>query len=568
MNKLASFILLATVTLAGCNATRSTITNTQTIWSTKNKCTRITNEDVAVINSKNLVNEVTDARVCYGTASEACNVRMYQIMVGSFVHGDGGAPGYEKAWGPSVKQGNLRGIIDSLAYIKSTGVNAIWLTPVFASYPIEGQAPFDYKLDGTGYFTSDYFTIDPKWGSKEEMQELVNKAHEMGLRVILDGVFGHAKTNVVATSPKGNKLVLSRTCNSEIGSTESMGLKVGTCYDLEQSLPFLQEVAEYWINEVKIDGWRLDQAYQLLPKHWQEMTKTIKTASADPNNAYQLAGKTVQPLGYMVAEIWSSPKNIQNRVFVNDAVESAFNFPTRNTLMSVIAENNGDCGAQASDLNKALLQVRGYSLNAMLNTFITNHDVLRIGDALQRAGYEQEGVKNATYYDAHAAALSFIASVSGPLTMYYGDETGDELEDFVMTPNNCAPIDRCDDHVSRTDSTINNLDAKQKALQTKVAQMLQLRDEHPSLPYGTRTHLFSDNTIFVDLKKYQNDQVLYVLNTGTNDRKVEIQPDVLQTFGLDKCNFQDLLNNNAIVTPNALTIKALSGNFYNIVCTD
>ncbi len=577
MKKLASLICLATMAIVGCNdsssdsASNDSTNNEPTTTAT---CERFADTQDVVIDTTSLVNAVTKDRACYGTDGEACDIRMYQIMVGSFIHGESGAPGYYKSWGPSVKQGNLRGIIDNLDYIKSTGVNAIWLTPVFASYPIDGQEENFYKLDGTGYYTSDYFTIDPKWGSKEEMKELVDKAHAKGLRVILDGVFGHAKANIESIeSPKGNKLVLSNICNAEFGGTEEMWTPVCTCYDLDKSLPYLQEVAEYWINELKIDGWRLDQAYQLLPKHWQKITQTIKEASANPDNAYKLADKTVQPLGYMVAEVWSTAKNIQDRAFKDDAIESAFDFPTRDTLMSIIAEADeldGKCGSKASELNTALLQVRDtYSPKAMLNTFVTNHDIIRIGDALQRAGYEQDGVeKTDTYYDAHAAIFSFISSVSGPVTVYYGDETGDEVEGFVKTPDNCAELNWCDDHVSRTDSTINSLDDKQKALQKRIATMLQLRDAHPSLPHGIRTHLFSDNSIFVDLKQYQDDKVLYVLNTGTSDRKVTIQTEVLQKFAIDQCTFKDLLNNNATVDPNDLAAKALSGNFYHIVCAD
>ena len=68
------------------------------------------------------------------------------------------------------------------------------------------------KLDGTGYFTSDYFTIDPKFGTIEDLKELVNKAHAKGMYVMLDGVFGHAKANVNTKSPQGHTLVLNRKC--------------------------------------------------------------------------------------------------------------------------------------------------------------------------------------------------------------------------------------------------------------------------------------------------------------------------------------------------------------------
>ena len=122
-------------------------------------------------------------------------------MVGSFQHGDGGASGYGDMWGPEGhrKNGNLRGIINSLDYIKDLGMNAIWMTPIFDSTNGQGGE----KLQATGYFCTNYFKIDPKFGTEDEFDELVRKAHEKGIYVILDGVFGH-HGGVNQVSPGGN----------------------------------------------------------------------------------------------------------------------------------------------------------------------------------------------------------------------------------------------------------------------------------------------------------------------------------------------------------------------------
>ena len=114
---------------------------------------------------------------------------IYQIMVGSFVHSDKGAEGYDNMWGPEGerKDGNLRGVISALDHIAGLGVNAIWLTPIFDSSKADGGE----KLQATGYFANDYFSIDPHFGTDDDLRELIAKAHERGLYVLLDGVFGH-----------------------------------------------------------------------------------------------------------------------------------------------------------------------------------------------------------------------------------------------------------------------------------------------------------------------------------------------------------------------------------------
>lgn len=114
------------------------------------------------------------------TQAKANDLRIYQIMVESFVDGEKGT-GHGTGYGTSHHQGDLQGIIDSLDYIKSLGMNAIWMTPIFNSEPVAGQVHWDDRLDATGYFATDYFAIDPRFGTLEQAKELVEKAHAKGL---------------------------------------------------------------------------------------------------------------------------------------------------------------------------------------------------------------------------------------------------------------------------------------------------------------------------------------------------------------------------------------------------
>jgi glycosidase len=79
--------------------------------------------------------------------------------------------------------GDLRGVIDRLDYIASLGIDAIWFNPCFAS-------PF---LDA-GYDVADYLTVAPRYGTNDDLVELVAKARERGIRVLLDLVVGHTST--------------------------------------------------------------------------------------------------------------------------------------------------------------------------------------------------------------------------------------------------------------------------------------------------------------------------------------------------------------------------------------
>ena len=232
--KLLALALVSSLVLCSCASNTETTQNKKTVlpWMKKVECVRSSVDTPATITLENL-SLAQNTTGCYGSDKNFCNIRMYQIMVESFKHGENGASGYTSAWGPSKHDGNLRGIIDSLDYIKSTGVNAIWLTPIFETKEIQGQDASFNKLDGTGYFTSDYFAIDPKFGTKKESIELVNKAHSKGMYVMLDGVFGHAKVNMPEKSPKGNTVVFDKNCRQLLGYKEKLSLQYGTCFDLE-----------------------------------------------------------------------------------------------------------------------------------------------------------------------------------------------------------------------------------------------------------------------------------------------------------------------------------------------
>lgn len=503
---------------------------------------------------------------CYGKDDPFCGLRIYQIMVESFNHGEGGAPGYVYAWGPARHNGNLKGIIDKLDYIKSTGVNAIWLTPIFVSEPLPSQDKNADKLDGTGYYTSDYFTIDPKFGTKEEFIKLVELAHEKGLYVFLDGVLGHAKSNIKLKSPGGNELVTSKRCRDAWGQIDKAN-STYWCFDTAKSMAFYKELLSYWIKTAKIDGWRFDQMYQLEPAYWKELNKTITETAR--KTVYKVNGRKVHPLGYSVGEMWSGDtKAITKNAYADENMNSAFNFPLRYQLLKVLATNDDifaadSCSQPASTLAQAYEDMRFYPSTAMPNNIVSNHDFPRFGDLIQRAGFGKDGVKDDDYFRRHKAAYSFIAAASGPLTMYYNDEIGSELPGFVDQPGNCGDVCRCDDHVGRTDGQFDNLSAGEQDLKNYIAGIYALRDKYPSLAFGERTHVYSDENLYVDLKSYKDEKILYVLNSSTGTGTLSFSQDVTARIsgGKMQCDLKNLLSGE-VASEGELKISGLSGNFY------
>ena len=417
-------------------------------------------------------------------------------MVEAYADGDS-TRGSGSGWGPSHHLGDLRGITQQLSRIAELGVNAIWLTPVFDS---DRHAEEDDRLDATGYFARDYFSIDPEFGSLEDARRLVDAAHALGLYVFFDGVFGHHKGDVVP-SPTG------RVPAGPSNPVEYPG-----------SLDFYTEVALHWIDELNIDGWRLDQAYQVPPPMWRRIREAVEQHCRQRD----LEGNQWGTLGYMVAEVWRGEAEIARDAYgpaSTPALLSAFDFPLRYRLVQTLAvEESGRGGLPASHLAAGYATHAAYPPHAVPNLMLSNHDLLRFGDLIERAGLG--GPDTAQYWARLRAAHSFLAAYTGPVTFYYGEETGDEVAGFAArVEDKCWEVFQCDDHVARTSGRFTNLPPAAEKLREYVASLMRVRARHPALWNGSRQSLVAGEALLVDMKVYGEDRVLYLLNTGGTNRR-------------------------------------------------
>lgn len=453
------------------------------------------------------------------TYEKAMNLRIYQVMTESFIDGDASI-GYGLGYGTSHHNGDIRGIIDSLDYIKGLGFNAIWLTPVFESVALPSQDLAADRLDATGYYASNFFAIDPNFGTMDDARELVEKAHEKGLYVLFDGVFGHFKNNAEDyPSPEARSLTTS-------------GLPVagtGRLAEYPDDLDFFKEVASYWVKELKIDGWRLDQAYQVPLDAWVEIRAAVQEASSSVTYTNS-AGETVSPLGYMVAEIWKGESDIAAEAYGsedNPALCSAFDFPVRYALVQALAvEESGTNNPTPARLRNGFNSHSAYPSHAVPNGFLGNHDLVRFGDLLQRGGIADPA--DTGYWLRHKAAYSFLAAYTGPITLYYGEEIGQQVPNYAnQVTLNCADQGLCDDHVARTSGKIEGLPSgedrivfdaseQQAGLRDYLRNLMAMRAQEPALYRGTRTSIVTPTDVagalYADYKAQGDEAVIYLLN--------------------------------------------------------
>ena len=194
----------------------------------------------------------------------------YQIFPDRFRNGDpsNDPPGVEP-WGAEPTRenffgGDLAGVTEGLPYIKELGCNALYLNPIF-------QAGTNHRYD-----TDDYFEIDPALGDDADFDRLITRAHELGVRVVLDGVFNHCGVGFAPFSDVVVNGLDSRYRGwfdvydfpVRVGEPANYATCGGAHYlpRLNTREPeveaFIHEVALHWLSR-GIDGWRLDVPYEI-----------------------------------------------------------------------------------------------------------------------------------------------------------------------------------------------------------------------------------------------------------------------------------------------------------------
>jgi len=161
-----------------------------------------------------------------------------------------------------TNEGTFNAFSNELPKVKALGVNILWFMPTFPISTTKSKGPL-----GSYYAVSDYKGVNPEYGSLEDLKSLVNKAHEMGMYVIFDWVPGHTGWDHVWIKEHPEFYL-----KNEAGEIiDPIDPRTGESFgwtdvaDLDYDNPAMREAMKeamlYWIKEVDIDGYRVDQAY-------------------------------------------------------------------------------------------------------------------------------------------------------------------------------------------------------------------------------------------------------------------------------------------------------------------
>lgn len=396
---------------------------------------------------------------------------VYNIFPDSFAAGKRLAPN----GAPPCRGGTVRGVTENLDYIASLGFNCIYLNPIFAARSYHR------------YDTLDYYRIDPHMGAEDDLRDLVRRAHALGIRVILDGVFNHVSSDHPFFRDVLEKGRASRYYSCFYALPETPRLPAAgelpgyTCFSYVADMPktntadpFLRQyfcdVGAYWVRKFDVDGWRLDVANELDDGFLRAFRASVKAAKSD---------------ALIVGEVWENAAHYLG----GDMLDSAMNYDFRRYCRRFFAEQTVDAETFDTNVSTLLLRYNENALFAQLN-LLDSHDVSRF---LSLCGGKTERME---------LAVLLQMTFPGMPCVFYGDEKGlcGESE-----PEYRRPME---------------WDAS-SPLEEVYRRMIALRKTHPALRCGSFHTELACGGVYRYSRVWNGTKITVAMNLGAEPVKAE-----------------------------------------------
>lgn len=333
------------------------------------------------------------------------NAIIYHILIDRFA-------GYTQPehWErPEFIGGNLRGIIEKLDYLQDLGVNAIWLSP------------FCQTSAYHGYHVTDFFKVDPRFGTLEELRELIDQSHTANIKIIADFVPNHlSREHLFFKAAQADqsseyypwfffkKWPHKYRCFLSFPEIPKINLQY------PRARRHIIDAAKYWLS-LGIDGFRLDHCIGPAHDFWQDFRKQIKADYPDCvliGEAWLMGIKFRELNTINIRRKWliwlmgQAPERLYSDYIgeLDGVLDFKFQFIMQELALGKIDKNTA--------IDKSRKHFAKFPPGFYLATFLDNHDMNRF---LFTSGQDKEKLK-------HAAETQF--SFPGPKIIYYGTESG------------------------------------------------------------------------------------------------------------------------------------------------
>ena len=471
------------------------------------------------------------------------NSVFYEVFVRSFYDSDGDGIG------------DLNGLTQKLDYLNDgdpnthddLGINGIWLMPIHPSPSYHGYDVIDYKA------------INPDYGTMDDFASFLNEAHNRGIKVIIDFVMNHSSSQhqwfIDSKNNTNNKRDYYRWSATDPGYEGPWGQPVwhyhssGYYYglfwsgmpDINYGEPQVKDsmfqVANYWLNDIGIDGFRLDAIGGIF-EEGEIMLDLPETVQFWKDfNAYT---KSVAPESFSVGEAWTNTSKVV-RYVEDDGLDFCFEFDLASRILNAVNYGN------ASSLQDQMTLIYSTYPHLQWGTFLTNHDMNRVMDF-----FEGDDEK-------YKLAASIYLTLPGVPYIYYGEEIGmlgSKPDEDIRRPMQWSNTYQGGFTSGTPWNNLNsnypdyNVESEQEnpaSIFNRYKKMIQIRNLKPSLQTGNYLEAYSEkDEIFSFIRVLQNDTTIVVINTSNHSlQNVSIN---LTAAGLSNGSYTwwELMNNNLV----------------------
>lgn len=393
-------------------------------------------------------------------------------------------------WGdiPNPKSfagGDLKGILSKLDYIKALGCDALYLTPIFKS-------PSNHKYD-----IVDYFDVDPDFGDKTDLKNLVKELHNREMKLVLDAVFNHVselndKFQDVISKGKESEYYDWFVIKGDYPCAEPLNYEVfaGCTYMPKWNTSnihvqdYLISIATYYIKEFDIDGWRLDVSDEISHDFWRRFRKEVKAAKES---------------AVIIGENWHNASNYLR----GDQYDSIMNYAFTKAALDYFAYGQLDAQGVANKLNDILARNTD-TVNDMMLNLLDSHDTDRFFSEVHE---DRKKLK---------AALTLLYMFPGAPSIFYGTE--------CYTVGGYDPdCRRCMDFTKEKEDTLNDY----------IKKLADIRKNCSFKFSGTRIYASEDKKLFCLQRQGRNgDVMLYINETDSigKEKDIQVEPGNFRLF--------------------------------------
>jgi len=506
------------------------------------KPVKISNRHIKITLDKNQISENKILRIAVNKEGTASNIQsvylnnldskntfnwrdaiIYSLMIDRFMDGDSSNSIPVIHPQLSVKAnyqgGDFKGIIDKIdqGYFDSLGINTLWLSPVIENTDSayrETPEPYRFYTGYHGYWPIHPTNVEERFGNMELLKELIRKAHEHGIKILLDYVAHHVHIEHPFWKEHRDWFGELKLPDGRLNLRLWDEQRLTTWFEpympsfdytkSKEALEVMTDNAVWWLKETGADGFRHDAVKHVPNEFWRMLTRKLKK---EPGKEFV----------YQIGETFGSYELISS--YVNNGQLSAqFNF----NLFDVATKTFLDSNSNFSDLDVEMKKTFSvYGNNHLMGNIIDSHDKVRFmayadGDVpTGGAGADEIGwdkppkVDNDLSYKKLKLYLAYLLTIPGIPVIYYGDE-------FGMT----GASDPDNRRMMRFGDRLNNREIE--TLQD-VRKLVWLRKEHSPLRYGDFQTILADKNIYSYLRSETSERILVILNKNHSPKNADLK---------------------------------------------